>query len=380
MASFRNPRSALTHQAGFSLIELMIALVLGLLVVAGASAVFLSNKRTFGTSETLNRIQESQRASFELMSRDLREAGGNPCSMSSKPVNMLNAGGNTWWSSYGDGIRGYGGSDAAAGTTTGAATGNRVAGTDAVDLALANEGGDVRVVLQDTPGANIQVSSTAGITDGEILMICNMDYRMIFQVTNLTSAAGGFSIQHNGGGGGTTGNCSQVFQIFNNVSSCNPGASGSGYCFAVPDPTHVNPNCNDFSNSPARVAHVTMSRWYIGRNARGSTSLYRAVVVNNSGTNTPSAVNPTEIAEGATAMAVTYLRQGQASFETPAAITTANAWGQVIAARVSVSFGGVDGALTGNYLRGTNANGSAGAVINQTMTSVVTLRNRAGLI
>jgi type IV pilus assembly protein PilW len=210
-------------------------------------------------------------------------------------------------------------------------------------------------------------------------MICNMDYRMIFQVTNLTSAGGGFSIQHNGGGG-SSGNCSQVFQVFDDVSSCASGASGPGYCFAVPDPTSVNPNCTDFSNSPARVAHVSVARWYIGANTRGSTSLYRAIVGYDAATNSPTVGTPVEIAEGATAMTITYLRSGQASFETPAAVTAANAWGQVVAARVSITFGGVSGAVNGASLQETEANNTNGAVISRTMTNVVTLRNREGLI
>ncbi|WP_374607392.1 hypothetical protein [Thermomonas sp.] len=65
---------------GFGLIELMIALVLGLLVIGAAFAVFQSNQSTFRANEGLNRIQESARVVFELLSRDLRAAGGSACS------------------------------------------------------------------------------------------------------------------------------------------------------------------------------------------------------------------------------------------------------------------------------------------------------------
>ncbi|WP_146908748.1 PilW family protein [Arenimonas daejeonensis] len=40
------------RQAGFSLIELMIALILGLLVAAAAGGVFISNKRVYNATET----------------------------------------------------------------------------------------------------------------------------------------------------------------------------------------------------------------------------------------------------------------------------------------------------------------------------------------
>lgn len=68
------------RMVGLSLIELMIAMVLGLIVLGAAFAVFMSNQRTFGANEGVNRIQESARVAFELMSRDIRAAGGSACS------------------------------------------------------------------------------------------------------------------------------------------------------------------------------------------------------------------------------------------------------------------------------------------------------------
>ena len=71
--------------AGFGLIELMISMVLGLLVLGAAIAVFQSNQRTFGANEGQNRIQEGARAAYEMMSRDIRAAGGNACSRLARP-------------------------------------------------------------------------------------------------------------------------------------------------------------------------------------------------------------------------------------------------------------------------------------------------------
>lgn len=71
------------RQTGFGLIELMISMVLGLLVLGAAIAIFQSNQRSFQSSEGINRIQESARVAFELMSRDIRAAGGSACSSGS---------------------------------------------------------------------------------------------------------------------------------------------------------------------------------------------------------------------------------------------------------------------------------------------------------
>lgn len=73
------------HQDGFGLIELMISMVLGLLVIGAAFAVFQSNQTTFRANEGVNRIQETARVAFELMSRDIRAAGGSACSNLAMP-------------------------------------------------------------------------------------------------------------------------------------------------------------------------------------------------------------------------------------------------------------------------------------------------------
>ena len=71
--------------AGFGLIELMISMVLGLLVLGAAIAVFQSNQRTYNANEGQNRIQEGARAADEMMSRDIRAAGGTACSNLARP-------------------------------------------------------------------------------------------------------------------------------------------------------------------------------------------------------------------------------------------------------------------------------------------------------
>lgn len=68
------------RMAGLGLIELMIAMVLALVVMGAAFAIFMSNRATFNANEGINRIQESARVAFELMSRDIRAAGGSACS------------------------------------------------------------------------------------------------------------------------------------------------------------------------------------------------------------------------------------------------------------------------------------------------------------
>ena len=64
---------------GFTLIELMVAMLLGLIVVGGVISVMLANKRSYRTNEGLAQVQESARTAFELMARDIRQSAGNGC-------------------------------------------------------------------------------------------------------------------------------------------------------------------------------------------------------------------------------------------------------------------------------------------------------------
>jgi type IV pilus assembly protein PilW len=68
-------RIPLKSQRGFSLIELMTALVLGLFMVSVAAGVFLSSNRNFRQDEAIARMQENARHALRVMSRDLTMIG-----------------------------------------------------------------------------------------------------------------------------------------------------------------------------------------------------------------------------------------------------------------------------------------------------------------
>tara|TARA_Y100001934_G_C12371255_1_gene786448 strand:+ start:1549 stop:2307 length:759 start_codon:yes stop_codon:yes gene_type:complete len=67
-----------TTQLGFSLVELMIAMVLGLLLLAGVVNVQISSKETFQTSDDLSRVQENGRFALDILASDIRMAGYRP--------------------------------------------------------------------------------------------------------------------------------------------------------------------------------------------------------------------------------------------------------------------------------------------------------------
>lgn len=65
----------LARNKGFSLVELMIALLLGLLLSAGIISVYLNSKTAFEQDEEVARVQENGRFALKVLSSNLSMAG-----------------------------------------------------------------------------------------------------------------------------------------------------------------------------------------------------------------------------------------------------------------------------------------------------------------
>jgi len=66
-------------QRGFSLVELMVALTLSLLLLAGALSILQSSRMSYAENERLSRLQEAGRTVMELVLRDVRGSGFTGC-------------------------------------------------------------------------------------------------------------------------------------------------------------------------------------------------------------------------------------------------------------------------------------------------------------
>jgi len=64
---------------GMSLVELMIAMVIGLIVMLGVVQVFSASREAYRLSEGLARVQENSRFAMDSLQRDLRMAGHFGC-------------------------------------------------------------------------------------------------------------------------------------------------------------------------------------------------------------------------------------------------------------------------------------------------------------
>lgn len=75
-----NMASPHTHRSqGFSMIELMVALVLGLILMAGVISVYTTNKKSYSLNIALGQVQESGRFAFNYIEPPIRMAGFFGC-------------------------------------------------------------------------------------------------------------------------------------------------------------------------------------------------------------------------------------------------------------------------------------------------------------
>lgn len=327
-----NPTSA-ARSRGVSLIELMIALALGLVVVLAASMVFVGSRQASRTTEGLSRTQETARNAFELMARDLRETGGNPCDTALLVANVLNnaqVAPATWWADWERQLQGFDGATAFDGAAFGAGVGQRVPGTDAIMTKYVADLTDLSVTAHDTGATRFSVNNNPHrVRAGDILMVCNYGQGALFQA----SAVGADTIEH-AESAAASGNCSRGLGV---PTLCT--VTGKTYTF-----------------SPgAKIGRLVAVGWYIGNNGRpesGGRSLYR---VTRNGAE--------EVAEGVADMRLQYLSTNVAAYGDAAGVAD---WAGVIGMRIALALSSVQiGVST-----------SASTRLDRPMTFTLYMRNR----
>ena len=331
------------RQQGFTLIELMVALLLGLLVIAAAGSIFLSNRRVYGNTEAINRIQENQRAAFEILARDIREAGGNPCTrFSDHPVSLRSAAsGSAYWARFNGGIHGESG------------------GTDAITVYRANDM-QRQIVQHKAPEEPLVLNSAAGLVTGQDLIACNNDAAIVFSVT----AISGNQVSHD-----VSANCGKGMTREPDASKCTEPLAGPAYCFWG-DPT-VPPSALEASKcqpgvgrSPAFVVQPAAVRWSVESNARGGNSLYRT-----------SPGGKDEIAEGVTGLSITYKVGDATRYVDAGTVDAGNAWALVTAVHLAMTFEAVQGSMAR-----ADVEDIEGATLTRSVEDVIVLRNHQGNI
>ena len=73
-------------EAGFSLIELMVAMTIGLILLASVSTIFVTSRSVYTMEEGMGRVQEAGRFAMEFLAQDIRMAGYAGCTNNVKNI------------------------------------------------------------------------------------------------------------------------------------------------------------------------------------------------------------------------------------------------------------------------------------------------------
>jgi type IV pilus assembly protein PilW len=326
---------------GFTLVELMIAMVLGLVIVGSVMAVMLANKRSYRTNEGLSQVQESARTAFELLAHDLRQADGNGCTTSTRTTNVLTPR-TAWWHDW-FGMAGYDQTEADPAVAIGTADGERVAGTDSIAM-QSMDGAGLAVALHDPVAYRVDVATPHDFSAGDIILLCDFDHAAIFRATAVTGTT---SVFHNNFVG-TPGNCKRGLGFPHDCAT----TVGDGYQFP----------------QNAQIGRLFAVDWYIGNNGRpgeGGRSLYRRRLILGAG-GIP-VTDPEEIVAGITDMQMQFRATGSNAIITDASLVPD--WSVISSVLIQIT------ALSSDTNVTTDPTVNAGRVQRQ-FNYLISLRNR----
>lgn len=269
----RRPR----RQAGVTLVELMVALTIGLFIVAGLGFVYVSSARVIRSLEASSRLQEQMRHAFERISSDVRMAGFAGCSFQTTAVVLNNSA--AWqFDLFQRPLRGY---EEGVDTFPAEFGTGRLRG-DALVVLRADNSREYMVASHNAAAAQLQVAANHDIKQGQILLATDCSHAALFQMTNANVNNTVDVIVHNTGSG-TPGNCTKGFGLPVDCTDEN----GTPYAFAP----------------GARVFRFSGSAYYVRRNANGEPALYREALRALGGN---AQLAPEELVEGIEDMQVTY--------------------------------------------------------------------------
>lgn len=214
-------------QLGFSIVELMIAMVLGVVLMAGVIQTFITSKQTFNLNEEMNWIQDNGRYGLNFLAEDVRMAGYYGCaSRAGSVANVLKNSSSSWVTDFGKGLSGYDGDSSSFPTSifprpVTATLPASFPKTDVFTIHKADLNDSFQVKDHNPNAAVIDVVGTHDFPDGTILIASDCRHTAIFQST----APQNNKVNHNPGNSVSPGNCTKLLGTTPTVCSNTQGTS-----------------------------------------------------------------------------------------------------------------------------------------------------------
>lgn len=270
----------LSCAVGMTLVELLVAMVIGLLLAGGIHQVFVGSSDSYQVNTQLARLQESGRFAMQILRQEVRGAGYLGCAQDVTAfTNTLNDP-DSFLFDFSRAI--YGLEATAADTWSDDTDVYSVAdlqnnfqitapdsGSDILFVRGARGGGIALYTQMPPSSADMKVANgTDTIQDNDILMITDCFHASVFQVNSYTATNG--NLVHNPGG--------------------NPGIGDPKY------PGNATKNLGHTYGVGSEILHVQTGVFYVRLNPDGQPSLYLKEGMRA----------PVELVEGVEAMRVRY--------------------------------------------------------------------------
>jgi len=187
-------------QQGVSLVELMVAMALSLVLLAGVVQIYVGSKQSFNVNDSLSRVQENARVAMDFLARDIRMADFWGCVTGATNLN--------------NDVNGGGSLDITLGGLSGSDNGG-LNGSDSIRLQGAYGSGIIiEAPFMNTNAAALHVSADNGLSQSDIVMVSDCSSADIFQISNANPDTSG-TVDHNTGNatspGNATGDLSKVY-------------------------------------------------------------------------------------------------------------------------------------------------------------------------
>ncbi|WP_020562461.1 PilW family protein [Methylosarcina fibrata] len=197
------------RQAGMTLIELLIALLIGAFLLGGVLQIFLGTKQSYRMAEGLSRMQENARFAMDLIGQDIRMAGFRGCNSQTAITNNLNSP-TEFNNNFNTSLQGFeatsdpGDSPAVwSPSMVTEITGPLVGGSDVITIRRATD--DSYLVTAHASGSDdLTLASTTGLSTNDLVVASTCEGSDAFQITAITGTA----LAHNASPG-TPGNATQ---------------------------------------------------------------------------------------------------------------------------------------------------------------------------
>ncbi len=198
------------RQTGFSLIELMISMAMGMFLIAGFGQLFLNSTIVYRTQDELARMQESARFAFDLLAREIRMAGYTSCPQAARLADVVEgtSASNQWGEGFIKRVEGF---DQDTDSMSSLFGSTARAGSDAIIIHRGDPDNSFFISGHNTTSGTLTTSEGHSISDESLVVVARADCRQVasFVMTGPNNSGGGATtLEHVAGGGGDLRNCS----------------------------------------------------------------------------------------------------------------------------------------------------------------------------